>query len=398
MKILFITNRFPYPPYQGDRLRAFHQLRILSQRHEVTLASPPPDREAEASIEAVRPLCFRMETAASPLWKQRFRLLQAPFSPLPLQTLYTYDPALEAVVRRLTTETRFDVVHLQLIRLAPIAPVLAGLPTVIDLIDALSLNMGRRVQRERGMRRALIASEADRLRRAEQEALKRFDRLIVCSPVDREAVGAADHLHIVPNGVEIQPTSSHSAHRDPMTLIFTGRMSYHPNVDAVHGFVEEIWPLIRARIPQARFQIVGADPAPSILKLNRQQGIEVTGRVPDIADYLRRATAAVAPLRSGSGIQNKVLEAMAAGAPVVATPYALGGIAATHGEHLLSASQPAEFAEQVIRLLNNPALARHLACSALDLVEQHYTWERSAALLEQIYDLALPAKRQLQAA
>lgn len=398
MKILFITNRFPYPPYQGDRMRAYHQLRLLSLRHEVTLLTVPPDRDEAESLQAMRPLCARMDIVSSPRWKRWARMTRAPFSSLPLQTLYSCDAALAERASHLITETAYDVAHVQLVRCAPVAAALGNVPVVMDLIDALSLNMERRAQRESGLRRTLFTKEAARVKRAEQDALRSFCRLVVCSPVDREAIGTLDHLHVIPNGVESRDFTVGPLPREPATIIFTGRMSYHPNVDAVRGFAREIWPLVLARLPQARFMIVGADPAPSVRQLGRLPGIEVVGQVPDLNAYLRRATVAVAPLRSGSGIQNKVLEAMAAGTPVVATPYALGGISATHGEHLLSATEPSDFADQVIRLINNPLLARHIAYGGRELVEQRYSWERSVTLLEEIYDLARPTLRLLKAA
>jgi glycosyltransferase involved in cell wall biosynthesis len=165
-------------------------------------------------------------------------------------------------------------------------------------------------------------------------------------------------------------------------------MGYFPNANAALWFATEVFPLIRQQIPHARFLIVGAEPTAAVSALAKLPNIVVTGYVPQVENYLQQATVAVAPMQSGSGIQNKVLEGLACGTPMVVTPYALGGIEVVHDEHLLVASSATDFAQQVIRLLHDTILAQKLAKNGRELVEAKYTWSQCITQLEQVYALA----------
>ncbi len=391
MRILFVASRPPYPPIQGDRLRAYHLLRHLRPRHHITLVAPvlaarltPEEDAANAALaHAWVPV---------PVGRSHWlrALLRYPFSPLPLQTLLFAAPALHRTVQRLLAQQAFDVLHVQLARLAPVAQSSPpGVARVLDFIDALSLNMARRATREPWPRRAFFRLEARRMARYERALLRTFHQAVITSPADRTVIGDFANLHVIPNGVDVDAFAFHPGPREPGLIVFTGRMGYFPNEEAAVYFATQIFPRVRQAVPQARFVIVGADPSPRVRRLATLPGVEVTGRVPRVQDYLARAQVAVAPMRSGTGIQNKVLEAMAVGAAVVATPYALGGLAARPGEHLLVADEAEAFAAQVVRLLGEPALGRRLARAARAYVEAHHAWAQAAARLEAVYARAM---------
>lgn len=388
MKLLFVASRFPYPPIQGDRARGYHHLRILSRQHNITLVTPPPGKNQKDDLNAIHPLCERIEVVPTSLWRKLWRLSQAPFTSLPLQTLYVFDARIREKVQKLLEKETFDVIHVQLVRMAPIADYVGDMPKVLDFIDALSLNMARRSRREHGFLAWLMNKEAQRVHHYEQALIRQYDQLLVSSPVDRDVIGDYDNIHVIPNGVNIADFPFIENRREPGKIVFTGRMGYFPNADAAIWFTEQVLPLIRQQMPQAQFFIVGADPTPEVRTLAQQPGVFVTGYVADLPDYLHRATVAVAPLRAGSGMQFKVIEAMCCGTPVVATPYALGGIEAVHGQNLLIAEDAKSFAEQVVRLLNDKALQHSLAYNARRLVEEKYTWERTVTMLENVYCLA----------
>lgn len=393
MKILFIASRFPYPPIQGDRVRGYHFLRLLSRSHNITLVTPVSGLVDSQAQQIVTQLCERWVPVRVSQWQAVAHLGRFPFSALPLQTLYFCPPVIQKCVQTLVQEEPFDLIHVQLARMAPVADGLGGVPKVIDFIDALSLNMRRRAVRERWPMKWLFHLEARRMARYERGLVSCFDRQIVSSPLDKEAIGAYESLHVIPNGVAIEDFPYSEDGRENNLIVFTGRMGYFPNAEAAFYFVTQVFPLIRRQVQDARFLIVGADPPHRVRKLAKPPGIEVTGYVPRIQDYLAQATVAVAPIQAGTGIQNKVLEAMATGAPVVATPYALGGIEAVDGEHLLVAEDAEGLAEQVVRLLRDPALRRRLARNARRLVEEKYTWERSVAMLEKVYQLAVERRK-----
>jgi len=265
----------------------------------------------------------------------------------------------------------------------------AKIPTVVDFIDAFSINMRRRAAKEPIPVKWLFELEARRMSAYEREIVYKSNYQIVSSKVDMASIGNFETLCVIPNGVNVHDYPYIEDNREEHMIVFTGHMSYFPNTDAAVYFATEIFPIIRSHVPNALFFIVGADPPPRVQRLARIPGICVTGRVPRIQDYLMRATVAVAPMRSGSGILNKILEAMASGAPVVATSYAIGGLEAIEGEHLLVADDTREIAEHVINLFLDPKLRRYLARNARRLVEEKYTWERAVTMLEEVYQLAI---------
>jgi polysaccharide biosynthesis protein PslH len=385
MNILYVASRFPYPLLQGDRVRAYQQLRVLAERHRITLLSPEPEREREHCVAALSPFCQQIFTVATPTWRRLWRLVKLARSQLPVQTLYFFEPQLRQLAAKVLRSQSIDLVHVQLVRMAPIISNLSDVPTVLDFIDALSLNFGRRAQRESGARHWACDWEAQRLKAYERRLTSQYDELVVTSELDRQAIGDFDNLHVVPNGVALDGYPFIEEGRDPATILFSGRMNYFPNADAATWFASEVFPLVKAQVPRARFIIAGADPSAVVQRLAETPGIEVLGYVPRLQDFLQQTTLAIAPMQAGSGIQNKVLEAMACGAPVVATLFALGGLSTREGEHLLVGQNAAAFAEAVLQLLHNPALCRKLAQGARQLMEDEYSWQQSVSRLEQVY-------------
>lgn len=388
MNILFALPRFPYPPIQGDRLRGYHQLRVLSREHRITLVAPVPGARRQEALDAIAPFCERVALVPTARWRAVLRLARAPWTSLPLQTLFFFDPLFRREVAALLRSAAFDLLHVQIVRMAPIVDTLSGTPKVLDLVDALSLNMRRRAQHERGPRSWVAAWEAGRVRRYEQALVRSYDQLVVSSPLDRAYIGDYANIHVVPNGVDVAAIPFVQDGRRADEIIFTGRMGYFPNAHAAVYFATQVLPIVRRHVPGATFVIAGADPSAQVRGLARLPGVTVTGYLPRLQERLAQATVAVAPLQAGSGIQNKILEAMACGTPLAVTRYALGGIAAQPGEHLLVADDtPGDLAAQVIRLLRDPRERRRLAGNARALVEERYTWDRSGALLDGLYAL-----------
>jgi sugar transferase (PEP-CTERM/EpsH1 system associated) len=391
MKILFITPRFPYPPLKGDQVRSYNQIRILSQRHSITLLSFIENSEELNYVPMLRRLCSHIETVELGSLRSYLNVLWGIFSPLPLQIHYYYSPEMENRIRAVIENDGFDVVHVQLIRMAPYRAHFDEMPTVMDFIDALSLNMERRYRCDKGVLRLGAYIEWRRIKNYEREVCKQFDGVIVVSPVDKEAMGSFANISVNPLGVDTETFTFVSGWREPYSIIFTGNMGYFPNIEAMHYFVREAFPLIRLRIPEVRLYIVGANPPRNIRKLSADENIMVTGFVDSIHEYLARTAVAVCPVRAGSGMQFKILEAMSTGVPVVATEYALKAIQATPGENIIVANEPAEFAHRVVELLKNPSLRQRLATNARQLIEKKYTWEISVRQLERIYEAAITA-------
>jgi len=236
--------------------------------------------------------------------------------------------------------------------------------------------------------------ESRRVRNYERALVHQYDQLVISSPEDRKAIGDFPNLHVVPNGVDLQTHPFIAEGREVATIVFTGTMWYFPNVDAATWFVKNVFPIVQIQVPEIRLFIVGARPAFSVRRLAQVPGVVVTGYVTSMQEYLSRATIAIAPMKSGSGMQFKVIEAMASGVPVVATPYALGGLEVMNGEHLLIARDAEGFAEGIIRLIRDSQLRNHLIQNARKLVEEKYSWERTVEMLEYVYRVAIETHKK----
>jgi sugar transferase (PEP-CTERM/EpsH1 system associated) len=388
LRVLFLTARFPWPLLRGDQVRAYHQLRLLAPRHRTTLVSFADAPVPEEALAAVSGFCERV--VAVPLGRagMGLGLARGLFSSRPFQvSLYAHD-RMRRALQEVVSAHAFDLAHAQLARVASYVEELP-MSRFVDLVDALSLAARRRSLRHRGPLRWLTALEARRLLGYERRLCTAVDGASIASRVDRDAIGEPARLGLVPNGVDLGRLSFESDGRDPATIVFTGNMGYFPNVDAACWFAHRILPLVRRSVPQARLHVIGARPAPRVRRLARADAsVSVLGFVDDLRPHLRAATVSVAPMLAGAGQQFKVLEAMASGAPVVATPLAAEALEAGPAEGLLVAGTAEAFAGAVVSLLREPGRAAALAAKARSFVESRYTWEASTTRLEELHAAA----------
>lgn len=397
MRVLFLAARLPYPPLKGDQTRGYHQLRILSQKHDITLVSFAEQGSDSSMQLPLKEFCTEIVCLQLTRNHMAANLLKGVVSPLPLQTLLYQDVRMSKQITSLCAARDFDVVHVQLARMAPYMIKHASLPRYIDLIDALSLNMERRYRRGSGLSKFAAYAEWKRLSRFEREVCNKYDHATVVSETDRQQIGDFKNLTINSNGVDFsifKYVPADAPIRQSNRLIFTGNMSYFPNVDAVKWFVANVFPILRNVVPDVQLHIVGANPHPSVFELSREyQSIFVTGYVKDIAAELSKATLAVVPLQSGSGMQFKVIEAMATGTPVVATQYALGGLQAIDGHHLLQAQNPTAFGNKVLAALKSIDLRKSISLNARKLVEERFSWESSVNDIDAKYADLVDARK-----
>ena len=386
MRILYVAPRFPYPPLRGDQVRAYHQVRLLSRNHSVALvaiADQDVPAEARAHMES---LCERVILEPLTAWRAAVglaRLLAG--DPRPVQTLL-YLGAGRQTVRDLAARGGFDVIHAQLLRTAGLVPPKGRVPLVLDLVDVLSVSYTRRMATDRWWWRPALAFEAARLARYERMLLSGGTHCLVVSEAERRALGTwGESATVNPNGVDLAAFPFTPGRGAPSRIVFVGNLGYFPNIDGVTWFIDEVLPRIRTKLPEAQLVVVGARPSRTVRMSARAPGVILTGTVANVHAELAGALVAVAPLRAGGGIQNKVLEAMAAGTPVVATSLAVSGVAIRPGEHCLVADTAADFARQVETLLLREDLRLGLATAARALIEARYSWETSVAELEAVY-------------
>lgn len=387
-----LAHRLPYPPHTGDKVRAYHILRHLARRHAVTLACLGDEREpvtAEALRELVPDLVVeeqpRLRRACRSLWTLA-RGGSATFG-------YFHAPALHARIAARAAGQPFDAVYVSSSSMAPYARHAAGAPVIVDFVDVDSDKWRQYAASLPPYRAWLYRLEADRLGAEEARAARGAVRSLVTTRAEAELLArlapGAD-IAVVPNGVDLD--YFRPAPRDlsaAPAIVFTGAMDYLPNADAAVYFAERIFPRVREAAPEARFLIVGKHPTRAVRRLAERPGVVVTGSVPDVRPYLRQAAVAVAPLRIARGVQNKILEAMAAGLPVVATSLAHRGLEAVPGRHLLVEDEPARFAEAVIWLLATPGHRMVLGAAARRFVEQHHAWSATAEAVERIVEAAV---------
>ena len=397
MRILFVTPHVPSPL----RVRPRQFLRHLAARgHEVTLVVLTRPGERQEALSEVRQWCREVTVVpVSPVGVARNCLLSLP-GPMPLNVAFFASKEARRTLARLRTSS-YDVAHFEHLRTAQYAPVVGGLPRLYDSVDCMTLLWSRALHAGRWRGRALAAWELWKTGRYERQALGWMDGAVATTEADCAALrGLAPALPVqaVPNGVDSDYFRSGPDLSDGRTLVFLGNMRYHANVASVLDFVRRMMPPVWERHPRSRLLIVGADPSAEVQRLGRDARIIVTGYVKDVRPFLARATIGVCPIVYGAGIQNKALEFMAAGLPVVASPQACSGLEARPGQHLLSATEPAEWVEAISGLLQSPGLRRSLGVAGRDYVVRHHSWQESVSRLEEAYEEVLTHRRQSLAA
>ncbi|MGC9359173.1 MAG: glycosyltransferase [Anaerolineae bacterium] len=397
-RILFLTSELPYPPEQGGSLRSYHLLRYATKHHAVTLLSfAARPREAEPLEE----ICERVLTVPTPHRSTPDRLRTLLLSGRPDMADRLASPTYAQTLYHTVTTYPFDYVQVQSIEMAPYGLMVQEwladrAPTLVfDDFNAEYLLQRRALGADsRDPRRwpnALYSAlQWRRLRRFERQVCQRADRVIAVSDADAAALRQLDpdlSPVVVPNGVETSHYQDLPAPPDDMrepAVLFTGKMDFRPNVDAVLWFHRHVWPQVRQEHPEARFYVVGKHPHPRLQPVRQDPTVVVTGYVPDVRPYMAGATLFVVPMRMGGGTRLKLLEAMAAGLPIVSTTMGAEGVDVADREHLLLANSPLAYAKAVCHLLGDATAREQLGQRAQARVVA-WDWERIAPRLDAVY-------------
>ncbi len=394
-----LAHRLPYPPRTGDKVRAYHIARHLAREHELTLACLVDEPKAEPALAALGQEIPDIEHAVISRASKRLGAILHLADGASATMAYFDSPELRARVAARLGEGAYDLIYVSSSSMIQYADASRRIPLLMDFVDIDSDKWLQYGERLRFHTAWLYRVEGKRLRQHELAAARRANRCIVATRQEEvllHSFAPWAPTTVIPNGVDLDYfTPARAPAADP-TIVFTGAMDYVPNVDAVRHFCQRIFPRIRQQVPHARFSIVGKSPAAPVRRLAAVPGVHVTGSVPDVRPFLRQAAVAVAPLRVARGIQNKVLEAMATGLPVVATSRAHEGLEARPGQHLFVEDDPANFADVVAGLLRTPGLRAEVGQAARKFVEAHHCWAASLAELDQVLarvsrPLSLPA-------
>jgi sugar transferase (PEP-CTERM/EpsH1 system associated) len=396
MKILFTANRFPYPPFRGDKLKIFHLASQLSKQHELhllTFIQEESDRQYLPELEKIFTSIHLV-----PLTKTQsiIQVIKGVFNRLPFQVNYFQSQAMYKAVAELIQQQQFDAVHVQHLRMAPYWAKYKHIPRILDLPDAYSLYWQRRVSNAKGIKKWLNNWERKRVWQYEA-VLEEYDMSLVCSKEDLNYLKQEKNItnvQLLPNGVDTQTfnTAPHN-YTIANTILFTGNMDYAPNVDAVLYFANDILPFIQKEIPAVQFVIAGQRPVPKVLALQQNPSIQVTGFVPDLNAIYETATIVVAPLRFGAGTQNKVLEAMAKGVPVVSHHIGFDGLNINSGEGVCLTDNAESFAHACIELLQSAEQRQKVGEKGQHIIKNNFAWPIIAQQLEKYFERVMKLKK-----
>lgn len=381
MRILFLTHRLPYAPNRGDRIRAYHLLRVLGSRHEVHVVSLLHDEDERRHLDDVRAVAASVQGAPVPKLRNRIAAAAALAGSRPLTHVLLSSPTFSAAIRRTVASAPPDVVLAYCTGIAPaiFRSPLETVPCILDMVDLDSEKWAELAKTSSFSMSWVYRREARTLRTFERTATGRALATAVVS--ERERSLAEERLgrpvRAVPNGVDVGFWARPDGESTRPEVVFCGVFNYEPNEQGAIWLASEVWPLVKQQEPSARLKLVGMNPSPRVRALASGGSIEVTGAVPDVRPHVWQASAAAAPLHLARGTQNKVLEALAAGLPCVVTPAVLEGLPSAAREACVSRGDARGFAEALVSILRRPPAASDRA--ALCQSVKSLSWESQLA-------------------
>lgn len=388
MNILFVANRFPYPPFRGDKLKIFNLAKQLSKRHNLFLITFIQDKNDYRYIENLREYFKEIEVVYLSKSQSAINCLTNIFSSRPLQINYFRSLIFEGILNDFIAGQNIDVIHTQHLRMSQYTYKIKNIPTILDLPDAYSLYWKRRSMLSCSFLKKKFETFEYKKVLEYESIIRNFDMTLVCSEEDKsllEKEHDCNRIDILPNGIDTAIfNSDYHDYRINNRIIFTGNMDYFPNTDAAVYFSKEIFPEILKKYPNVKFYIVGQKPPKKVLEL-QSENIIVTGFVKSIADNYRASSIAVSPVRVGAGTLNKVLEPMAMGLPVVSSSIGFEGIGAVHGEEIILANDKKEFVDSIVNLLSDQSYRRQIGENGKNLVTQNFGWDKVSDRLESYF-------------
>ena len=385
MRILFISTRPPWPSRRGDQARLAGWVAELRERHEVAVISQwPPGFPLDPYPEGVEGQRVRLSR-----WRMARSLSRA--GAYPLQVAMHWHPALSEVVRREIAAFQPDVAVIVLSRLGWLMPTLRGIPVVLDLVDALSLNMMNRGVRQRWSG-ALWRWEGRRIGTWDRRLTREVSWATVVSERDKQALEGGNgevegRVRVVPFGIPLADAFETRSVAAPIVLL-AGNLGYFPTRDGALWFASRVWPLVHRAFPRAQWWLAGSRAPRAVRRLARLPGVQILQDPLELSAIRRQAAVAIAPMRAGSGTPIKVLESMADGLPVVATPLASQGLDGLQGGEIAVARNPEAFAGAIVELLEDSGRAQHQAACAWRWLSERHDLRHSARLFEELLEAA----------
>lgn len=378
-KILVVLTRFPYPTDKGDKLRAYYQIRELSKKFDIHLLCVADEQVTSSGLDELKKFCSNVEFFHLSKIRTLFSLFTALFSRLPFQTHYFYHKKLKTRIAQLIDTEDVSLVYVQLVRSMLNIPFGKNTKYYLDYMDAFSLGMSKREKRTNYPFKLIVKLEKKRLETIEQAIAYHFHGTSIITKQDAKALEGhvPSVIDIVPNGIDNAFSRDENAIKKDIDVVFVGNMGYYPNIVASKVIVEEILPNLSAQI---KTYLVGTNPSAEVLKL-QQENVTVTGRVEEVQPYLDRSKIFVAPMYTGQGMQNKILEAMSMGLPVLTTPLAAEAFKELKNSGITVCEAVEEFTKTIESLLEDDELREELGRKSVKYIENYYRWDTATATL-----------------
>ena len=395
MNILFLSSRFPYPALKGDQLIVYQRIRGLSKFFKITLVAIYTNEKELNELKYLEQYCHKVIPVKLSKIRIALNVIEGFFTnSLPLQVSYFNNKGFGQILTNIIKENEIDFIHAYTLRLAEYTKE-QKVPVVYELIDSMQLNVENMIREERYFKKWIYKVESKRIQQYENDLVMNNSHISVVSQKDKDKIGL-EHINVIPNGVDLDRFQLTSTSKKKGQIVFSGNMGYLPNIHAVKWFVTHCFPMVREFIPYATFIIAGANPSNSVKRLHNGRSVFVTGYVDSMVDVLNASEISIAPMRSGSGMQNKILEAMACRLPVVTTHNGIEGIFAKNNKEILVADTPEFFAQSIISLLSDKNLYNQIASNARDYVQKYHSWERSNRSIIDIYLEAFSVKKEYE--
>jgi sugar transferase (PEP-CTERM/EpsH1 system associated) len=386
MKLLVVLSRFPYPLEKGDKLRAYHQIRCLAEQHEIYLAAMYDEPVSDDALNQLKPFCKEIFLLENNNLKRCWNMGRAFFRGLPIQCGLFYNRKNAQKLDEIIQRVHPDHIYCQLFRMAEYVKDYS-IPKTLDYQDVFSKGMARRAEKSTGLVKWFFNMEHRRVARYETEIFDRFDHKTIITAVDRDLIPhpRREEIVVVPNGVEFDKFA-YQGEKKEYDLIFSGNMGYAPNVDAAEYLVREILPPLRMKFPNLRVVLCGATPAPRVQAL-RSEHVIVTGWVDSMAEWYAKSRIFIAPMRMGTGLQNKLLEAMSMHLPCITSPLAARPLVeAEQHQSVISCSETKDYVVAVTQLLTEENAYNQLADSGYNYVRQFYDWKNAVRILDNLME------------
>ena len=386
MKILVILSRVPFPLEKGDKLRAYHQLKVLHQKHEIVLCCLSDSKVHPDAEKALREISSSFHIFHLKRWRIAVNLFFGLFSRKPMQVIYFYQKKIHSAIKKIIEKDDPDHIYCQLIRTAEYAKNEHNYIKTLDYQDAFSKGVERREQKASWPLREIFRMERRRLIAYENIIFEYFELKTIISAEDRRFIYHPERqdIAVITNGIDTQFFTPDYQKTKSFDLVFTGNMSYPPNIETAEYIVNEILPKVQEVNPDINLLLAGSSPHKRVSQLANNKGVEVSGWLDDIRDAYAMGRIFLAPMLIGTGLQNKLLEAMAMELPCITSPLANRSLKAVDGRDLIVGNESEDYSKSIIDLLQSPKRRAELGEAGREFVHERFSWNQSVEKLEDL--------------